>query len=258
MRATTSANTKRAKQAQPLQSPEETPFLESAGGEGPGLIARDATPRGEALTGLLVDCNAAGRPVDVPCVCGTALSTDRLSLSHGPSGLVGRVLESGHAAGEPILCELKEPLGASVGFSQGEAGTTIDDVFMGADNALPVVNLAGGGDAATAGDVAAGPGRDVARIAVRIAVTDPGSCLEPHLRSPDHNASGGYGLAIVEKLCSAWGVARDSVGTTNVWCELPLDTALLQLSTDREYRTVRQRRSECLRPRSSPEHEEAR
>lgn len=93
---------------------------------------------------------------------------------------------------------------------------------------------------------------------LRIAVTDPGSCLEPHLRSPDHNASGGYGLATVDKLCSAWGVARNTVGTTSVWCELPLDTALLQLSTDREYRTVRQRRSECLRQRTSPEHEEAR
>jgi anti-sigma regulatory factor (Ser/Thr protein kinase) len=93
---------------------------------------------------------------------------------------------------------------------------------------------------------------------LRITVTDPGSCLEPHLRSPDHNASGGYGLAIVDKLCSAWGVARNTVGTTSVWCDLPLDTALLQLSTDREYRTVRQRRSECLRQRTSPEHEEAR
>jgi len=165
MRASTSTNTKRAKQAQPLQSLEGTPFLECAGGEGPGLIVRDATLRGDALTGLLVDCNAAERPVDVLCVCGTALSRDRLSLSHRPSGLVGRVLESGHAAGEPIVCEQKESLGASVGFSQGQAGTTIDDVFMGADNALPVVNLAGGGDAATAGDVAAGPGRDVARIA---------------------------------------------------------------------------------------------
>ena len=166
MRASTSANTKRAKQAQPLlQSLEGTPFLECAGGEGPGLIARDATLRGDPLTGLLFDCNAAERPVDVLCVCGTALSRDRLSLSHRPSGLVGRVLESGHTVGEPIVCEQKEPLGASRGLSPGQAGTTVDDVLMGADNALPVVNLAGGGDAATAGHVAAGPGRDVARIA---------------------------------------------------------------------------------------------
>jgi anti-sigma regulatory factor (Ser/Thr protein kinase) len=74
---------------------------------------------------------------------------------------------------------------------------------------------------------------------VRIAVTDPGSRLEPHLRSPDRGASGGYGLAIVEALSSAWGVVRDGAGTTSVWCELPLDTPL-ECSTDREPRTARQ------------------
>lgn len=60
---------------------------------------------------------------------------------------------------------------------------------------------------------------------LRITVTDPGSRMEPHVRSPDHNGSGGYGLAIIEVLCLAWGVVRDTVGTTSVWCELPLDTA---------------------------------
>ncbi len=60
---------------------------------------------------------------------------------------------------------------------------------------------------------------------LRITVTDPGSCLEPLVRRPDHEASGGYGLAIVETLCSAWGVVRNSVGATGVWCDLPLDTS---------------------------------
>ncbi len=60
---------------------------------------------------------------------------------------------------------------------------------------------------------------------LRITVTDPGSCLEPHVRQPDHEASGGYGLATVETLCSAWGVVRNSVGATSVWCDLPLDTS---------------------------------
>jgi hypothetical protein len=105
MRDDTSANTRRAKQAQPLRCLERTPFFECAGGAGPGLIARHATLRGSALSGLLVDCDAAGQPVDVLCTRGTALSEDSLSLPlrRGPSGLVGRVLESGHTAGEPIV-----------------------------------------------------------------------------------------------------------------------------------------------------------
>jgi anti-sigma regulatory factor (Ser/Thr protein kinase) len=65
---------------------------------------------------------------------------------------------------------------------------------------------------------------------LRITVTDPGKRLKPHLRRPDHGVSGGYGLAIVASLSLAWGVVRDSVGTTSVWCELPLDTALSGLS----------------------------
>jgi hypothetical protein len=151
MRDYTSANTKRAKQAQPQRWLEGTPFFEYAGGAGPGLIARDATLRGGALSGLPVDCSAAEQPVDVLCTCGTALSEDRLSLRNGPSGLVGRVLDSGHTAGEPIVAEWP--------------GSGVRQVFMGADNALRVANLAGRGDAATVGGVAAAEGRGVARVA---------------------------------------------------------------------------------------------
>ena len=49
MRDFTSANTKRAKQAQPQKCLDGTPFFEDAGGAGPGLIVRDATLRGGAL-----------------------------------------------------------------------------------------------------------------------------------------------------------------------------------------------------------------
>jgi anti-sigma regulatory factor (Ser/Thr protein kinase) len=59
---------------------------------------------------------------------------------------------------------------------------------------------------------------------LRVTVTDPGSRLEPQLRSPDHLASGGCGLRVVESLSSVWGVMRGPAGTTSVWCELPLDT----------------------------------
>jgi anti-sigma regulatory factor (Ser/Thr protein kinase) len=60
---------------------------------------------------------------------------------------------------------------------------------------------------------------------LRVTVTDPGSQLAPHLRSPDQVASGGYGLRLVESLSSAWGVTHGATGTTSVWCELPLDTS---------------------------------
>ncbi len=73
---------------------------------------------------------------------------------------------------------------------------------------------------------------------LRITVTDPGSRLQPHLRPPERGASGGYGLAIVEALSSAWGVVRNPAGTTSVWCELPLDM-LLGSSTDRRHGTAR-------------------
>jgi anti-sigma regulatory factor (Ser/Thr protein kinase) len=65
---------------------------------------------------------------------------------------------------------------------------------------------------------------------LRITVTDPGARLKPHLRRPDHGVSGGYGLTIVASLSLAWGVVHNSVGTTSVWCELPLDTARPGLS----------------------------
>jgi hypothetical protein len=151
MREYTSANTKRAKRAQPQQWLEGTQFFECAGGAGPGLIARDATLRGGALGGLLVDCSAVEQPVDVLCTRGTALSEDRLSPRNGPSGLVGRVLDSGHTAGEPIVPEWP--------------GSGVRQASKGADNAPRVANLAGRGDAATVGDLAAGEGRGVAGVA---------------------------------------------------------------------------------------------
>jgi anti-sigma regulatory factor (Ser/Thr protein kinase) len=60
---------------------------------------------------------------------------------------------------------------------------------------------------------------------LRIAVTDPGSQLEPHLRPADPAALGGLGLRLVDQLCSVWGVTRDAAGITCVWCDLPLDRA---------------------------------
>jgi anti-sigma regulatory factor (Ser/Thr protein kinase) len=56
---------------------------------------------------------------------------------------------------------------------------------------------------------------------LRIAVTDPGSHLEPRLRPVDPATPGGLGLRLVDQLSSAWGVERDPAGATRVWCDLP-------------------------------------
>ena len=58
---------------------------------------------------------------------------------------------------------------------------------------------------------------------LRITVTDPGCDLEPHLVTEDGEGLGGHGLRLVEQLSAAWGVGRDAVGATQVWCDLVLD-----------------------------------
>jgi hypothetical protein len=156
MRDYISPNTTRVEQARPQKCLEWTRFFEGTGGAGPGLIARHATLRGGALSGQLLCCDAAEEPVDVLCTRGTALSEDRLSPRHRRSGLVGRVLESGHTAGEPVVPERKSPpapvgapvlakllrprireaavagvnrpCGASVGFFEGRSGPNIRQV----------------------------------------------------------------------------------------------------------------------------------
>jgi serine/threonine-protein kinase RsbW len=58
---------------------------------------------------------------------------------------------------------------------------------------------------------------------LRIAVTDPGSHLEPRILPADPDAPGGFGLRLVHHMSSAWGVVREAAGTTRVWCDIPLD-----------------------------------
>jgi anti-sigma regulatory factor (Ser/Thr protein kinase) len=58
---------------------------------------------------------------------------------------------------------------------------------------------------------------------VRINVIDPGSPLEPRLLPPDPDRLGGLGLFVVDKLSEAWGIARDGIAGTRVWCEVLLD-----------------------------------
>jgi anti-sigma regulatory factor (Ser/Thr protein kinase) len=54
--------------------------------------------------------------------------------------------------------------------------------------------------------------------AVCVAVTDAGGGFTPVPRKPDA-AHGGYGLYLLEKAASRWGV--DRTGGTRVWFELP-------------------------------------
>lgn len=58
---------------------------------------------------------------------------------------------------------------------------------------------------------------------LRITVTDPGCDLEPRLITEDPDGLGGHGLRLVEQLSVSWGVGRDAVGATQVWCDLVLD-----------------------------------
>jgi anti-sigma regulatory factor (Ser/Thr protein kinase) len=55
--------------------------------------------------------------------------------------------------------------------------------------------------------------------AARIVLTDAGHGFTP-TRREHAGASGGYGLDLVDKAASRWGV--DRVGGTRVWFELPL------------------------------------
>jgi serine/threonine-protein kinase RsbW len=58
---------------------------------------------------------------------------------------------------------------------------------------------------------------------LRVAVTDPGCDLEPRLMTESPDGLGGHGLRLVEQLSASWGVGRDAVGATQVWCDLVLD-----------------------------------
>jgi anti-sigma regulatory factor (Ser/Thr protein kinase) len=52
---------------------------------------------------------------------------------------------------------------------------------------------------------------------VLIAVSDRGAPIVPR------GAGEKLGLQLVDLMAGSWGVARDGVGRTKVWCELPLD-----------------------------------
>lgn len=58
----------------------------------------------------------------------------------------------------------------------------------------------------------------------RIEVIDRGIGFDPaSLRPPEPEALGGWGLFLVERLSSRWGVSTD--GATRVWAEIPAEPA---------------------------------
>jgi two-component sensor histidine kinase len=56
---------------------------------------------------------------------------------------------------------------------------------------------------------------------VLIAVSDRGAQIIP--RGGQRGSGERLGLQLVDRLAGSWGVARDGVGRTQVWCELPLE-----------------------------------
>lgn len=55
---------------------------------------------------------------------------------------------------------------------------------------------------------------------LRIEVIDEGSGNAPAVRHEGPDESGGWGLRIVDRLATQWGVFE---GTTHVWADIPLD-----------------------------------
>jgi anti-sigma regulatory factor (Ser/Thr protein kinase) len=60
------------------------------------------------------------------------------------------------------------------------------------------------------------------RQAMRVSVSDAGEGFEPRPRDPAR-LSDGYGLFLLDRLASRWGV--ETAGSTSVWFELPLAEA---------------------------------
>jgi anti-sigma regulatory factor (Ser/Thr protein kinase) len=55
---------------------------------------------------------------------------------------------------------------------------------------------------------------------LRAEVRDPGEGFVHEPRAPDPEGATGWGLFLVSRLASSWGVQRD--GSTRVWFELPI------------------------------------
>jgi anti-sigma regulatory factor (Ser/Thr protein kinase) len=61
---------------------------------------------------------------------------------------------------------------------------------------------------------------NVADSVIRVEVRDTGIQAEPRVRTPDLGGGGGFGMVLVQRMSSAWGV--DHEPNVVMWFELPL------------------------------------
>src|SRR5689334_10731718 len=97
-------------------------------------------------------------------------------------------------------------------------------------------------------DLQVNVGADRARVEVR----DTGIQADPEVRQPDLSGGGGFGMVLVERMSSAWGVAHEP-GVV-MWFEMGLDSAggtgAAGRAAGRERRPRSRRTRTSLRPRS--------
>jgi anti-sigma regulatory factor (Ser/Thr protein kinase) len=92
---------------------------------------------------------------------------------------------------------------------------------------------------------------DVGRANARVEVRDTGIQADPRVRRPDLSGGGGFGMVLVERLSTAWGI--DHEPGVVMWFELDLDRAggagALGRAARRERRPLSRRTRTALRAR---------
>jgi anti-sigma regulatory factor (Ser/Thr protein kinase) len=101
----------------------------------------------------------------------------------------------------------------------------LDDLFAGVVSAGTLADLRLAASELVSNAVIHGEGDVSVRIEahahrIRLEVIDHGHDNVPEVRPRSGNEHGGWGLQIIERLSSRWGVFE---GTTHVWCDIPLD-----------------------------------
>ena len=122
-------------------------------------------------------------------------------VAHRPAAVGGARTRIAAQLGNVVPAEMLTDIVAVAGELVGNAVTHASPLHGG------VIRLSWRVRYATAGQV------------VEVRVTDGGGPTEPKIREAGQDATEGRGLAIVDALCSAWGVERDGPEQT-VWAEL--------------------------------------
>jgi anti-sigma regulatory factor (Ser/Thr protein kinase) len=92
---------------------------------------------------------------------------------------------------------------------------------------------------------------DVAAGRARVEVRDTGIQADPEVRQPDLSGGGGFGMVLVERMSTAWGIEHEP-GVV-MWFEMDLDSAggagAAGRAAGREHRPLARRTRTALRPR---------